>query len=105
MLARYPPLWDTGDDDVNLTRNISVIEKELDKERPRKEVILSLVRQTYGARRQRISAESEEMTAIALLHEFPVLKKVYVVCYEPYTNNRKQAWVNFVLLRLSRRLI
>lgn len=80
VLARYPPLRDTRDDDVTITRNMNLIEKELGKERPRKEVLLSLVRQTYSARRQQVLTESEETTATALLHEFPVLKKIYVVC-------------------------
>lgn len=80
VLSRYPPLQDTGDDEVTLMRNNNLIEKELDKERPRKEILLSLVRQTYSARRQKILTESEEATATALLNEFPVLKKIYVVC-------------------------
>ena len=75
VLARYPPLRDTRDDDVTITRNMNLIEKELGKEKPRKEVLLSFVRQTYSARRQ-VLTESEE-TATALLHE---LKKIYVVC-------------------------
>lgn len=79
VLARYPPLRDTEDDEITFVRNINLIEKELDKERPRKEVLLSLVRQTYGARRQQILSESEETTATALLQEFPVLKKIYIV--------------------------
>lgn len=79
VLARYPPLRDTRDDDVTITRNKNLIEKELGKERPRKEVLLSLVRQTYSSRRQQILTESEETTATALLQEFPVLKKIYVV--------------------------
>ena len=35
-LTRYPPLKDTGDDDVTLGRNIELLRKELDSQRPRK---------------------------------------------------------------------
>ena len=79
MLTRYPPLRDVGGDDITVQRNIALVTKELEKERPRKEVGLSLVRQSHGARRQQILAESEDTTATALLEEFPVLKKIYVV--------------------------
>ena len=70
VLTRYPPLRDTDDDQIAVERNI-IISKELEKESPRKEILLSLVRQTFGARRQQILAESEATTATALLQDYP----------------------------------
>ena len=43
MLTRYPPLRDVGGDDITVQRNITLLTKELEKERPRKEVVFSLV--------------------------------------------------------------
>ena len=52
VLARYPPMKDTGDDDIAVQRNNQLLIKELQKDRPRKEVVCSLARQTYSTRRQ-----------------------------------------------------
>jgi len=47
ILTRYPPMRDTGDDDITAERNLQQLAKELQKEKPRREVVLLLVRQTY----------------------------------------------------------
>ena len=63
VLTRYPPVKDTGDDEVTVKRNSLLLAKELDKEKPRKEVVLTLARQTYSTRRANILSESEDITA------------------------------------------
>lgn len=79
VLTRYPPMKDTGDDDITVQRNNQLLIKELQKDRPRKEVLCSLARQTYSTRRQSILS-SEEATVACLFQEFPFLKKPYIVC-------------------------
>ena len=82
VLTRYPPVQDTGDDDVTVQRNMQLLNKELQKDRPRKEIILALARQTYPARRQRILAGCDNLTIALLLQEYSALRKPYVVSYE-----------------------
>lgn len=80
VLTRYPPMKDTGDDDVSVQRNTQQLAKELDKEKPRKEIVLTLARHTYTARRANILSESADITASSLLTQYNELKKSYVVC-------------------------
>ena len=79
VLRRYPPLRDTGDDEITMQRNFQLLIKEVQKDRPRKEVVCSLARQTY------IQCETSknhfnEMSISHILQEFPFLKKTYIVC-------------------------
>ena len=78
-LTRYPPVKDTGDDDITVQHNMQLINKEVQKDRPRKEIILSLARQTYSTRRQRILSGSDELSVAVLLQEYCFLKKTYIV--------------------------
>ena len=80
VLTCYPPLRDTGDDEITMQRNFQLLIKEVQKDRPRKEVVCSLARQTYNARRQKIISTSDEMSISHILQEFPFLKKTYIVC-------------------------
>ena len=48
VLTRYPPMRDFGDDDIAVERNVQQL-KELDKDKPRKEIVVSLSCQTYSA--------------------------------------------------------
>lgn len=61
-LTRYPPLRETGDDEITVQRNNQLLIKEVQKDRPRKEVVCSLARQTYSTRRQKIISTSDEMS-------------------------------------------
>ena len=70
---------DTGNDDITVQRNLQLLLKEVQKDRPRKEVVLSLAHQTYSARRQNILSSSEEICVSLLLQEYPFLKKTYIV--------------------------
>lgn len=78
-LTRYPPLRDTANDNITLSRNLDVLHKEMEKENTSKEKMLSLCRQTFGKRREAILDEYEEVTTKSLLREYPELHKNYVV--------------------------
>ena len=75
VLTRYPPMRDFGDDDIAMERNLQQLKMELDKD---KQVVLSLSRQTYSARRTVILSESD-VSVHSLLQQFNELKKPYVV--------------------------
>ena len=79
VLTRYPPVRDTGDDDIAVQRNTQLLIKEVQKDRPRKEVVCSLAHQTYSSRRQKILSSSDPMGVAHLLQEYPFLKKTYIV--------------------------
>lgn len=81
ILTRYAPLRDTGDDSITMSRNFQALRKELHKENPNKEKVLSLSRQTFMKRREDILDDFEELTATGLLKEYTELHKSYVVRY------------------------
>ena len=56
------------------------LKKELQRERPKKEIVLSLARQTYSSRRAAVLSEAEDVCVSSLLSEFPEFRKPYVVC-------------------------
>ena len=67
------------DDDVAIQRNRRELNKELQREKPKKEIILSLARQTYYSRRASVLSEADDVCATSLLCEFPEFRKPYVV--------------------------
>ena len=69
----------TDDDDIAAERNREELKKELQRERPKKEVILSLSRQTFFTRRAEVLSEATDVCVSSLLHEFPELWKPFVV--------------------------
>ena len=79
VLTRYPPLRDVGEDDIANQRNKQQLERELEKDRPRKETILQLSRQTFGNRRLDILGESSDVSASSILTKYNELQKSYVV--------------------------
>ena len=85
LLTCYPPLKDTADDSVTVSQNILLLQKELEKENPRKEIVLSLSRQTFTKRREDVLLDSDEISATSLLQTYNELHKNYVVrlsiCY------------------------
>ena len=74
-----PAVRSTADDEVVLQRNREELNKEVKKEKPKKEVILALSRHTFPERRALVVSESGDVTATSLLQEFPELHKPYVV--------------------------
>lgn len=81
-LSRYPPLDVTDGDDVTQSRNLGRLNTELTKDKPSKEVILPLVRQTFLARREAVLSSEDSIED--LLTEYPVLKLSYVVSDNKY---------------------
>ena len=66
-------------DDVAISRNREELKKELQRERPKKEIVLALCRQTFFARRADVLSEAADVCVSALLSEFPEFWKPYVV--------------------------
>lgn len=81
VLSRYPPIRQDldGDDEVSISRNIKALEKEMQKQHPRKEAILPLMKQTFPTRRQDVLLPSAEVSFSSLLTEYPALSLPYVV--------------------------
>ena len=54
--------------------------KELERDHPRKENVLSLLRQTYSSRRDEILSDSKDISVTTLLSTHPALSLPYAVC-------------------------
>lgn len=92
--------------DITVQSNLQLMNKEMQKDKPRKDVILSLARQTYSSRRQSILSRSNDLSVVLLLQEYCILKKTYVVnavciihcdlvnglCYFFHSWNRRCIW-------------
>ncbi len=77
LTSRYPPLQPHGSDPVQ-EQHIQTIVKEMDKEKPRKDVLLPLMKSTFYVRRQHI-LDSEESVFVKL-ELFPALRMLPLVC-------------------------
>ena len=58
------PVRSTEDDDMATYRNREELRKELQRERPKKEIILSLSRQTFYSRRAEVLSEANDVCSI-----------------------------------------
>ena len=54
LLMRYPQLPEASNDAASNERNNTALKKEIEKEKPRKDVVLSLMKETFSARREEI---------------------------------------------------
>ena len=70
---------DTDDDDVAADRNKIELRKEIQRAKPRKEIILALSRQTFKGQRNDVLSEAADVCVASLLTEYPELNKEYVV--------------------------
>ena len=52
LLNRYPPLPEGMNDAASYQRNIAALQREMEKERPKKDVVLSLLNQTFATHRE-----------------------------------------------------
>ena len=77
--TRYPPLKDTADDSITVSRNLEALHKEIQKGNPNKEKVLSLLRQTFHKRREDILDDFDGNTATDLLEKYGELHRSYVV--------------------------
>jgi len=98
VLTRYPPLRDTADDSITISRNIAALQKELERDNPRKETVLLLSRLTFIKRREEILVDSGEVSATGLLNEFKELHKSYVV--RSYTSCKLKTGFMLIELRV-----
>ena len=96
ILTRYPPgmyiylifeqyscslVRDTDDDEVAVERNHAELTKELRRDKPRKEIILSLSRQTFQSRRSNVLSEAADVSVTSLLVDYPELCNLQVVMH------------------------
>ena len=70
---------DTADDDVAAQRNREELAKELHKDKPRKEIVLALSRQSFHERRNSVLSDAADICVASLLTDYPEFKKAYVV--------------------------
>lgn len=64
-----------------IARNRDELKKELQRERPKKDIVLALSRQTFFNRRAEVLSEATDVCVSSLLSEFPELWKPYVVIH------------------------
>ena len=70
---------DTEDDDIAFQRNADELKKELKREKPKKEIVMSLSRQTYNHCISSVLSSDEVVCASSLIADYPEFKKPYVV--------------------------
>lgn len=78
-LTRYPPLKDTGDDSITTSRNLEALHKEIKKDNPSREKVLSLCHQTFSKRREDILDDCGGNSATDLIVKYNELHRSYVV--------------------------
>ena len=69
---------DMDDDEVTMNRNHTKLQREVVEDRPKKDVVLRLARDTFPMRREAILAE-QSSTASELLKNYQELGKSYIV--------------------------
>ena len=79
LQLRYPPVKDTGDDEDTIARNQSLLSKELERPKPRKDIVLNLSALTFPFRREAVLTAKPEVTVSDLLSTYPERKSFYVV--------------------------
>ena len=70
---------DDSDDEIATARNMKALEKEFDSGAPRKDAFLSLMKQTFSARRERILSDCSDVSFSSILAEFQAFSLHYVV--------------------------
>jgi len=68
-----------GIDEISHSRNKDALEKEMSKEKPRKEAVLRLLRDTYPLHLQYILSDSSDVTFSTILEQ-QAASIVYMVC-------------------------
>ena len=71
LLNRYTPVNEDLNDEASSDRNIRALKKEMEKEKPRKECVLSLLRQTFSSRREDILSNSDVSVTTLLADDKP----------------------------------
>lgn len=78
-VCRYPPLATTENDEISDDRHHQMLSREMEREKPRKENVLSLMRQTYSTRREYILKESDDVSVSSILEKYKGLTLPYAV--------------------------
>ena len=78
IMQRYPPL-PYDDEFHDYEQEEQALKKELEKEKPRKEVIVQLMRSTFQSRRRYILTKSSNETVLHLTSNFKALVIPHVV--------------------------
>lgn len=78
LLSRYRVDGDFADSATN-ERNKKALEKELERDHPRKDNVLSLMKQTYSSGREEILTGSVDISVTELLTTYPALCLPYSV--------------------------
>lgn len=80
--ARYPHIDVLENDEASNQRNVKELNKELQRGNPRKEIVISLLQQTFSARREDVLKEEDGITFADILEAHPVLALPYAVSEE-----------------------
>lgn len=80
LLNRYPPLPEVNMDAASNERNMNALKKEMDREKPRKDVVLSLLKQTFSTRRDEIVSDCSDVTVTSIISIHKALTLPYAVC-------------------------
>lgn len=78
LASRYPSIQQHGNDPVQQQQHKEAILKEMEKDKPRKDIILPLMKSTFYTRRQHIL--ENEASVLVKLEKFPALKMPPLVC-------------------------
>lgn len=81
-MSRYPPLSDIcaeGNDDVCNERNLQMLCREMERDKPRKEHVLTLMRHTFTIRREYVLSETDEVSVATILDKYMGLTLPYAV--------------------------
>ena len=95
LLSRYPPITEVQNDATSNERDLKALKKEMDKDRPRKDVVLSLLTQTFIVRRDEILSEGSQMTITSIISAHKALTLPYAVC--DYCSMYYNVW--FIILK------
>ena len=72
FLTHYPSLRDTAGDSVTVSQSILLLQKELEKGNPLKEIMLSLSQETFTKRHEDVLLDSNEINATSLFFCFNI---------------------------------
>ena len=78
LASRYPTLCCTGVEESS-DRNKEALRKEMEKEIPRKDIVMSLMKDTFMSRRKEILRS--DMSVLSKLDKYPALKMPPIVSF------------------------
>ena len=84
--TRYPTVQEESLDEVTERNTTDAIEKELEKEKPRKDTLMPLMKSLFSSRRNYILHEADSVNSTLL--KFPALKMPIIVCFSHRTKSR-----------------